>query len=288
MEFSDIKDVLTFAAFRPEPDNPTAPWSRRFPNRRSVMLNVNRGSVDWCVVGKKNRIEDSGTEPGELADVAGTLGGEWASMTDDGWVGVSLNSRFIITLEHNLSRKTGWDDTIRKNPKSILGTKFDRNKCYALTHSKETNSSLLMAADQSQVQAIEDALRSHSLRPARICCGLFALTSQLLNQVNKDPNLRSQDLLLISWCENSLFVMRQKGGQWQEVRCRASLPPRDENAVAQILKPVLKATDTNTRVIFRADRMGSDFETLFLPKLERYHVTNLTEENQLWNLLASH
>ena len=288
MEFSDIKDVLTFAAFRPEPDNATAPWSRRFPNRRSVLLNVSRGQVDWCIVGKKQKIEDSGSESGEFSDVVASLGDEWASHTDDGWVGVSLNSRFIITLEHNLSRKTGWEETIRNNPKSILGTKFDRTKRYALTHNKETNSSLLMAADQTQVQAIEDSLRNHGLRPGRICCGLFALTTHLLHQLEHDASLKSPDLLVITWCENSLFVMRQRGGQWQEVRSRASLPPRDENAVAQILKPILKTTDAQTRVVFRADRPGSDFETLFLPKLDNYHITNLTEDNQLWNLLADH
>lgn len=288
MKFSDIRDVLTFAAFRPEPDNASAAWSRRFPNRRSVLLNVGRGQVDWCLLNKKQMVEDSGTERGEFSDVVANLGDSWASHTDDGWVGVSLNSRFIITLEHNLSRKTGWEDSIRSDPKTILGTKFDRTKRYALTHNKETNSSLLMAADHSQIQAIEDGLRTRGLRPARICCGLFALTTHLLQQIEQDASLKASDLLIVTWCENSLFVMRRRGNQWQEVRCRASLPPGDENAVAQILKPILKTAEADTRVVFRADRPDSDFETLFLPKLSNYHITNLTEDNQLWALLSDH
>ncbi|MBL9154808.1 MAG: hypothetical protein JNK37_20170 [Verrucomicrobiales bacterium] len=288
MEFRDIKDVLTFAAFRPEPDNASAPWSRRFPNRRSVLVNVSRGRVDWCMLSKKQKVEDTGYADGEFIDVSASMADEWRSRTDDGWLGISVNSRFIITMEHNLSRKAGWEETIRNNPKSVLGTKYDRAKRYALYHSSETSSSLLMACDSSLIQSIEDSLRNHNLRPARICCGLFALTTQALTRIHSDNALKGQDILLITWVNQSLFVMRQKGGQWQDARCRSGLPPQDANAISQVVKPFLKDATPHTRILFMADEPGTEFERDYLPQLGNFSVTNLTEQHHLWNLMARH
>lgn len=288
MEFRDIKDVLSFAAFRPEPDNASAPWTKRFPNRRSVLVNVSRGQVSWCMLSKKQKVEETGHADGEFMDVAASMADEWQNRTDDGWIGISINTRFIITLEHNLSRKAGWDETIRNNPKSILGTKHDRGKRYALYHSPETSSSLLMAADGSLVQMIEDTLRNHNLRAARVCCGLFALTSQALAKIDADNSLKGQDIILVTWSNQSLFVMRQKGGQWHDVRCRSGLPPQDANAVSQVIKPFLKEATPHTRILFVADEPGSEFEQQYLNQLGNFHVSNLTEQNHLWTLLGRH
>jgi hypothetical protein len=288
MEFRDIRDVLTFAAFRPEPDNPSAPWTKRFPNRRTVLINVSRGRVDWCMLSKKQKVEDTGFADGEFIDVAAGMADEWSSRCDDGWVGISVNTRFIITLEHNLSRKAGWEETIRNNPKGILGTKYDRAKRYALHHNTETSSSLLMACDNSLVQNIEDTLRNHNLRAARISCGLFAMTSQALNRIDADPSMKGQDIILITWSNQSLFVMRQKGGQWQDARCRSGLPPQDANAINQVVKPFFRDATPHTRVIFIADEPGTEFEQQYLPQLGNHPISNLTEQHHLWNLIGRH
>ncbi|MCB1229597.1 MAG: hypothetical protein KDN19_04995 [Verrucomicrobiae bacterium] len=288
MEFRDIKDVLTFAAFRPEPDNASAAWHRRFPNRRSVLINISRGHVSWALLGKKQKVEDVGQAEGEFMDIAASMADEWASYSEDGWVGVSVNTRYIITLEHNLSRKAGWEETIRNNPKSLLGTKYDRSKRYALHHSQDTSSSLLMACDHSLIQTVEDALRNHNMRAARISCGLFAMTTHLLSQIESDAARKAQDLIILIWLNNSLFVMHQKNGQWQDVRCRSGLPPQDNNAVAQVIRPFLKSADAGTKFLFLADEPGTDFERLYLPQLGNFHITNLTEPNYLWNLMARH
>ncbi len=288
MEFRDIKDVLTFAAFRPEPDHASFRWPRRFPNRRSVLVNASRSQVSWAYVDKKGNIEDTGTADGEFLDVSSSMADEWRNHTDDGWIGVSLNSRFIVTLEHNLSRKPGWDETIRTNPKSILGTKCDRSKRYAVHHNAETNSSLLLASDQSIIQTIEDSLRNHNLRPARICCGLFAMTCDLLGRIEKDANLKSQDVVAIIWVDHSLLVLRVKSGQWQEVRCRSGIPIKDANGITQMLRPFLETASPETRVLFLGDEPDNEFSRQYLPLMEKYHVTDVTERGHLWNLLARH
>ncbi|MCB1235222.1 MAG: hypothetical protein KDM91_09140 [Verrucomicrobiae bacterium] len=286
MEFRDIKDVLTFAAFRPEPDNSKAPWPKRFPGKRTVLLNVGRASTSWRTIDKSGRVDDFGSADGEFLDVASQMADEWRATADDGWIGVSMNSRFIVSLEHNLSRKKGFEDTIRSNPKSILGTKHDRTKRYALHHNPETSASLLLACDDSLVKTIEEAFRNHNLRPARICCGLFAMQVHLLNRIAHDDKLKNQDIITVVWNDGSLAVLRMKGGQWQELRCRSGLQPTDTHAVSQMLKPFLDAKDANTRIIFMGDDTENQFSKEYLPQLENHHVTDVTEPNQLWAILS--
>ena len=287
MEIKDIKDVLTFAAFRPEADNPKFNWAQRFPKRKSVIVNISRGECSWAYLDKQNKVVDVGEAPGEFAEVCGDMAGAWHANTEDGWIGVSLNNRYIFTLEHNLSRKKGWEDEIVANPKSILGSKFDRTKRYALHHSPESSASLLLAADESMIKSIEETLRANNLRAARVCSGLFAMTANLLNRLLSDPNFKDQDLLVITWNDGALSVLRQKAGQWQDLRCRSGISVSDENAIATVLKPFIEKADQKTKVIFMGEKQGNDFSTQYLPKLATLNVTDVTEENQLWNILAN-
>jgi hypothetical protein len=287
MEFKDIKEVLTFAAFRPEADNPKYIWAQRFPKRKSVIVNISKGQVSWAYFDKKNHVIDMGECPGEFTEVAGDMGSAWHANTEDGWIGISLNNRFIFTLEHNLSRKKGWEDELVANPKSILGSKYDRTKRYALHHSPDSSASLLLAADESMIKATEETLRANNLRAARVCSGLFAMTANLLNRLASDSSLKQQDLLVITWNNGALSVLRQKGGQWQDLRCRSGIAADDENAIATVLKPFVERATPQTRVIYMGEKQSSDFAVQYLPKLSNLNVSDVTEENQLWNILAN-
>lgn len=287
MEFKDIKEVLTFAAFRPEADNPKFNWAQRFPKRKSVIVNISRGQCSWVYLDKKNEVVDMGEALGEFPEVAGDMGGAWHANTDDGWVGISLNNRFIFTLEHNLSRKKGWEDEIVQNPKSILGSKYDRTKRYALHHSPQSSASLLLAADESMIKSTEETLRSNNLRAARVCSGLFAMTANLLNRLEADPKLKQQDLIVITWNDGALSVLRQRNGQWQDLRCRSGITVSDENAIAVVLKPFIDKANENTQILFMGEKQNSDFATQYLPKLSTMNVTDVTEDNQLWKILSN-
>lgn len=286
MELKDIKDVLTFAAFRPEADNPKFTWQRRFPKRRSVIVNVSRGRCTWAFMNRKGHVDSIGEADGEFVEVAAQMADTWRAGTEDGWIGVSLNNRFIISLEHNLSRKKGWQEELRLNPKSVLGTKHDRTKRYALHHNPETSASLLMACDDSMVKAIEEAMRSHNLRPARICSGLFATTAHLLNRIAADHSLKSQDLVIVAWLDASLCVVRQKAGQWQDLRCRSGIPVGDDATITQMIRPFLEKADPSTRVLLMEDRRSGGFSTSYLNLFGNLHVIDVTEENNLWNILS--
>lgn len=286
MELKDIKDVLTFAAFRPEADNPKFAWPQRFPKRRSTLVNVSRGHVSWCYLDRKGAIEDAGQSAGEFPDVAAQMADQWLASTEDGWIGLSLNNRFIISLEHNLSRKKGWQQELRQNPKSVLGSRYDRGKRYAVHHNPETSASLMMACDDSMIKTIEEAMRGLALRPARICIGLFAMTANLLNRIATDGSLKSQDLIVVTWLDHSLCVLRQKNGQWQDLRCRSGLQPGDETTVSHMIQPFLEGADPSTRVLLMEDRQGGDFSRNHLSLFGNLHVTDVTEEHNLWHTLS--
>ncbi len=286
MELKDIKEVLTFAAFRPEADNPQFNWQSRFPKKKSVIVNVSRGHCSWAMIGKSGTIDDVGEADGEFADVASSMGDAWRSNTEDGWIGISLNNRFIISLEHNLSRKKGWQEELRQSPKSILGAKYDRSKRFALHHNPETSASLMMACDDSLIKSIEEAMKATNLRPARICSGLFAMTTNFLNRVANDNSLKSQDIIVVTWLDNSLCVLRQKNGQWQDLRCRSGLPPRDDHAVRQMLTPFIESAEASTRVFLMEDKTAGGFTESYLPLFGNLNVTDVTEENNLWKILS--
>ncbi|MEM7600434.1 MAG: hypothetical protein AAF357_03340 [Verrucomicrobiota bacterium] len=288
MELKDIKDVLTFSAFRPGADNPEFAWPQRFPKKKSTIVNISRGHVSWALFNKKGLVEDIGDADGEFVEVAAQMADHWSANSDDGWIGVSMNNRFIISLEHNLSRKKGWQQELRQNPKSILGTKHDRGKRYAVHHNAETSSSIMMACDDSIIKTIEESMRSHNLRPARICVGLFAMTANLLDRIASDNSLKSQDLIVVTWLDNSLCVLRQKKGQWQELRCRSGLQPDDENTVNHMIRPFIESAESSTRVILMEDRLNGDFTQKYLNFFSGLNVTDVTEENNLWNVLGRH
>ena len=70
MLLDEIKSVLSFAAFKSDPDDSAVPWGKRFETRKSLLINVSRGSVSWRSVNKRGRFEEGGVQEGELADAA--------------------------------------------------------------------------------------------------------------------------------------------------------------------------------------------------------------------------
>jgi len=146
----------------------------------------------------------------------------------------------------------------------------------------------MMACDESMLKSIEETMRSHNLRPARICVGLFAMTAHLMNRVAADNALKQQDLIVVTWLDQSLCVLRQKDGQWQDLRCRSGLPPGDDATVAQMLRPFIEAAQPTTRVLLMEDRRQGTFSQSHLSHFGNLNVTDVTDDQNLWNILSKH
>ena len=122
MKLKDLKDVLTFRSFRPEPDDSSAPWRKRFPREKTLLLTISRRRVSWMCLDRRGEFTDAGSMEGELKEVLATVGSDLRAHTDNGWCAISLNHRFVLTLEVNLSRRAGLEQQLRTNPKAANST----------------------------------------------------------------------------------------------------------------------------------------------------------------------
>ncbi|MGY8688389.1 MAG: hypothetical protein ACKVHP_11745, partial [Verrucomicrobiales bacterium] len=191
---------------------------------------MNRNTVNWQVMLKGGNLGDGGTETGSLQEVAETYASEWLGMTDDGWCSVSINNRFILSLETNLSRKKGYEELLRTKPKVVLGSKFERGKVYGVRHHPETNSSLLLACEDTLIKETQETLTKANLKVGRVSCGLFAMLSDVIYRLHETSTKGGDDseeqvpknYLLIAICQGSVCVLKQKEEQWTELRSRSA------------------------------------------------------------------
>jgi hypothetical protein len=283
----DIKSVLTFAAFRPEPDDAEVSWNKRFQGRRSLLLNVSRGHVSWRGLNKKGRFQEAGSSEGELAEVAPQRAEEWRTLTDGGWVNVSVNNRFIISLENNLSRRENFQEVLRVNPKAVLGAKFDRGKRYALFHHPDSTASILMACDDSMVKVTEEALRANGLKAGRICCGLFAMMETKLTEIyNSDRPEAKGSFLLIATCEGSIAALAQQAGQWTDLRSRSGMGTENPDAMLQIIAPIVQKFPQGTPIFYVHDGTDERFSTAMMSQLASIGAVDITQDDQLWRSIG--
>ena len=165
----DLKSILNFSAFRSEPDDPSASWKKRFPSEKTVFFGVGRATLTWRAIGRSGspgELESARADPKEVLTQSAE---HIKSLTERGWCAVSLNTRYVISLETNLSRRAGTEDMLKSNPRGVLGGRFERGKRYALTHNPETNSSILLTFDEDQIRKAEAMF---SLRAFETCPGL--------------------------------------------------------------------------------------------------------------------
>ena len=70
MLLEEIKSVLSFAAFRPDADDPTISWSKRSEGRKGLIINISRNQTSWRGINRKGKFEEGGMQDGDFADIA--------------------------------------------------------------------------------------------------------------------------------------------------------------------------------------------------------------------------
>jgi hypothetical protein len=295
MKLKDLKDVITFAAFRPEPDDSTAAWVKRFPAKRTLLLNVGKDATSWRVMDKKGAIGDGGIVEGQIKETLAEMGEEWRSMIDDGWCAVSLNSRFVISLEINLSRRQGVEEVLRTNPKAALGAKAERGKRYGLTHNPESNTSMLLACEEDAVLKTEALLKEAGFSVGRVCIGVYSMMVDLIGQIQEarqaqlkeDPDATIGPILMVAACEGSVCAMSQREEQWLELRSRTDLYTNEDVApMVDIIRPLVENAGSDVHVVFMSDDEGSLFSQMMSEQMPNIRVSDVSVQNQFWNILT--
>lgn len=294
MKLKDIKDVLTLRAFRPEPDDSTAPWSRRFTRESTLALNIGRRRVSWTALDKRGELRDSGMLEGDFKDIITQMGPEWRAMTDSGWCAVSLNHRFVITLEVNLSRRTGLEQQLRTNPKAVLGAKSERGKKYSLQHNPESNTSVLLSCDEEAINKTAAMLKEAGLFTGRVSVGVYGMMLDLIEQVSEARRARAASnpgepfgsVVMVACNEGSVCVLSQRDEQWTELRSRSDLYTDDMTPVFDIILPLIQNAGPNTNVVFMNDEAGCPLPELLRQRVPGVLVSDVTVPCQLWKLLT--
>jgi hypothetical protein len=252
MKFSDIKAILNFSAFRPEPDDPSAGWKRRFPSRKTIFLGIGKSSLSWRPVNKTGKLGDPEVVRGDPKEILTQVSPQLKELTDDGWCAVSLNTRYVISLETNLSRRPGSEDLLKVNPRSVLGGRYERGKRYAVTHNPETNSSILFSCDEEQIRKVESMFRETGFRLGRICCGTYVLLRHALDVTNVTKGSESAvSTFYVVCCEGAVSALVQDQDRWLELRSRTDVYEEDLTPIADLLAPFQSrlAPDTGITLI---------------------------------------
>jgi hypothetical protein len=289
MLLDEIKSVLSFAAFRPDVDDADIPWAKRFEGRKSLLINIGRSQTTWRSINKKGKLEEAGLQDGDFADIAVQRAEEWRGFTEGGWCSVSINHRFIISLESNMMRGENCVSLLRSNPRAVLGPKYDRGKRYAICHHPEAATSMLLAVEESMVKVTEDVLKTIGMRSARVCCGLFAMIEHtVMNLGNGQRGGAPSSFVLIASCEGSIAALSQQDGQWKDFRCRSGLGMEAVETTLQIVSPLVAKAPPGTPVFYVSDGQDEKFQAELMAHLEKVGAKDLTQPDLLWQVLATY
>lgn len=238
MKSIDLKAILNFSAFRPEPDDPSASWKKRFPTERTVFFGLGRACLSWRGIGRGGKPEDLELVRAEPKEILTQSADHIKPLADQGWCAVSLNTRYIISLETNLSRRAGSEEMLKTNPRGVLGGRYERGKRYALTHNPETNSSILLTFDEDQTRKVESMFSEAGLRVGRICCGAYVLLKHALTTLNTEKGSENPvSTFYIICCEGAVCALVQDQDRWLELRSRTDVYEEELTPITDLLAP---------------------------------------------------
>lgn len=281
-----IKAVLNFSAFRPEPDDSAATWKSRFPKNATALLHVGRNSLGYCLVGPNAEVTPGEEKQGDYKDVFKELGPAIKSASHDGWCAVSLDTRYVISIETNLSRKKGSEDALKKDPRSVLHARYERGKRYAVTHNPETNSSLLLTMDEDNIKKIEALCKEQHLHVGRMCCGTYVLLRHLLSATNvKKGSDEPVSALYIACCHGSVCALLQVKDNWMELRSRPDLFGADLQPLAELLAPFADRLESGASVVLACDEPVEGLPAKIGELFPGRALNDLTEPGLLAKLL---
>lgn len=289
MNSVDLKSILNFSAFRPEPDDSTAPWRKRFPGERTVFIGIGRAKLSWRGIsrsGKPAELESARAEPKEALTQAVD---HIKTMTDRGWCALSLNTRYVISLETNLSRRTGSEDMLKSNPRAVLGGKFERGKRYAITHNPETNSSILLTFDEDQTRKTEAMFCDVGFRVGRVCCGAYILLRHALSETNRlKGSEQPVSSFYIVCCEGAVCALVQDQDRWLELRSRTDVYDEDVTPIADLLAPFHSRLSPGIDITLVCDEPLPDLGPRLAAAFPARSINDLSEPGLLANLMVKY
>lgn len=281
-----IKGLLNFTVFRPEPDDPEAAWKHRFPGKTTVLLNIGRSSLAFSVIDAKGKIKFSDRRRGEVRDLFVDFLPVVKENSSEGWCAVSLDTRYVISIETNLSRKKGSELALKKDPRSVLHGRYERGKLYAITHNPETNSSLLLSYDSEFINKTEFTLKEKGLKVGRLLCGTYVLLRHALSEVNtKKGTDEPVTALFVAICSGSVCALLQEKDNWVEIRSRPDVFFDDLQPLLDLVSPFADRLPADCPVVLVCDEPLRDLPEKLAAIYPGHDIRDLTEAGLLARLV---
>jgi len=283
-----VKAVLNFSAFRPEEDDPQASWKSRFGGRPTALVHLGRNALSYAVIDGRGDVAERESKRGEWKELFAELGPVIKADTHDGWCVISLDSRYVLSVESNLSRKKGSEEALRKDPRSVLHSRFERGKRYAITHNPETNSSLLLSLDEDNIKKVETLCKERGLKPARICCGTYVLLRHALSETNAKKGSETPfSALYLACCHGSVCALLQEKDNWMELRSRPDLfePDGDLAPLGELLRPFEERLGPERGLVVACDEPVPGLPEKLAELFPGRPIRDLTEPGLLARLL---
>lgn len=286
MKASDLKAVLNFSAFRPEPDDSSASWRKRFPGKKTVFFGVGRNTLSWRTISRSGKVSDLDVVPGEPKEILTQVAPQIREGTDEGWCAVSLNTRYVISLETNLSRRQGSEDMLKTNPRGVLGGRYERGKSYAVTHNPETNSSILLSCDEEQTRKVETMFKEVGFRVGRLCCGTYVLLRHALTTTNVTKGSEKPfSAFYVVCCEGAVLALVQDQDRWLELRSRTDVYDNDCTPITDLLSPFHSRLNPESGIVLIADEPIVGLVDQLSMALPNRQITDLSQPALLANLM---
>ena len=284
-----VKAVLDFSAFRPEPDDPGATWKSRFPRKTTALLHVGRNSLGYSLVDAKGDVVPGEEKQGDYKEVFKDLGPVIKSSSHDAWCAISLDTRYVLSIETNLSRKKGSEEALRKDPRSVLHARYEKGKRYAVTHNPETNASLLLAMDEENIRKIEAFCKEQQLRVGRMFCGTYVLLRHALTQTNlKKGAEETVSALYVICCRGCVCALLQEKDHWMELRSRPDLFTEDLQPLLDLLAPFGERLPPGAPVVLACDEPVDGLPGKVGELFAGHPLNDLTEPGLLAGLVRRH
>ncbi len=287
MNSVDLKSILNFSAFRPEPDDPSAAWRKRFPSERTIQFGIGRARLSWRGISRSGKPAEAESVKAEPREALTQSADHIKTLADHGWCTVSLNTRYVISLETNLSRRTGSEDLLKTNPRTILGGKYERGKRYAVTHNPETNSSILLTFDEDQTRKAEAMFSESGFRVGRVCCGAYVLLRHALAETNKTKGSEQPFSSFYIICsEGAVCALVQDQDRWMELRSRTDVYEEDIGPISDLLAPFHARLAPEIGITLACDEPLPGLADRLAATFPGRTVNDLTEPTLLASLLV--
>lgn len=281
-----IKSILNFSAFRPEPDDPEAVWKKRFSGKPTVLLSIGRSTLGFSVIDAKGKVKFDEKRRGELRDLYVDTLPVVKENTHDGWCAVSLDTRYVISVESNLSRKAGSELALKKDPRSVLHGRYERGKSYAVTHNPETNSSLLLSYDAEFIAKTEFTLKEQGLKVGRLLCGTYVLLRYALAAINAKKGTESPvSALFVAICSGSVCALLQDKDNWLEIRSRPDVFFDDLQPLLDLVGSFAERLAPETPVVLACNEPVAELPEKLAELFAGHTINDLTEPGLLAELV---